>query len=213
MNSVFCSKCGTPRSPEIANMAVRPPCQKCGDTSLTSNNSLEDSVSASDSLTAELIPGNQARDWKQRWKLIQDELQAILSPHTETMSGESIHVALQRLLSFFIQTYHLKDALKDAAVGLGLKPKEDVEDAVTNDPRLALLADLANLDKHMKLNKPPRSGTVPIIGKISGKDCLTGVGWELSMEIQHSTSTFNGLRVAEDAVNAWHAQLKVWKLI
>lgn len=193
-------------------MAVRPPCPHCGETGLINGVAIVETASISDTLTAELIPGNQSRDWKQRWKLIQDDIQPILSPHTETMSGESIHAALQKLLSFFILTYHLKDALKDAAAGLDLTPK-DIEDLVTNDPRLALLADLANLDKHMKLTKPPRSGTVPIIGQVSGKDCLTGAGWKLSIQIQHGTSTFNGLRVAENAVNAWHTQLKAWKLI
>lgn len=212
MDSTCCSKCGASRLREVADMAVRPPCPHCGETGLIHRVGIVETASTSDSLTAELIPGNQVRDWKQRWKHIQDEIKTILSPHTETMSSESIHAAQQRLLSFFIQTYHLKDALKDAAVGLRLKPK-DVEDAVTNDPRLSLLADLANLDKHMNLTQPPRSGIVPIIGQVSGKDCLTGAGWELSMQIQHGTTTFNGLRVAEDAINAWHTKLKAWKLI
>ena len=212
MDSTCCSKCGASRPREVADMSVRPPCPHCGETGLIHGVAIVETTSISDSLTAELIPGNQTRDWKQRWKLIQDELQVILSPHMETMSSESIHAAQQRLLSFFIQTYHLKDALKDASVGLGLKPK-GVEDAVTNDPRLSLLADLANLDKHMSLTQPPRSGTVPIIGQVSGKDCLMGAGWKLSIQIQHGTSTFNGLRVAEDAVNAWRTQLKAWKLI
>lgn len=212
MSSSFCSKCGTPRASEIADMVIRPPCPNCGATSLTHNVRAESTIAVSSNLSAELIPGNQTRDWKQRWELIQSEIKVILSPRTEAMSGESIHAELQRLLSFFIQTYHLKDALKDAAAGLRLTPM-DVEDAVTNDPTLALLADLANLDKHMKLTRPPRSGTIPIVGQVSGKDCLLGAGWELSMQIQHGTSTFNGSRVAEDAVKAWYTQLKAWKLI
>jgi hypothetical protein len=176
--------------------------------------SIKESLSVSASLTVELIPGNQVRDWKQRWKLIQEELQVILSPHTETMSGESIHAALHSLQSFFIQTYHLKDALKDAAPGLGLKAS-DIETAINNDPRLAILADLANLDKHIKPDpkKAPRSTIAPTIGQISGIDCRSGTGWELSMQIRHGSHTLNGLTVAEDAVNAWRINLKAWKLI
>lgn len=73
--------------------------------------------------------------------------------------------------------------MKDAAPGLGLKPS-DVESAITKDARLALLADLANLDKHMKLTKAPRSGTVPSIEKISGVDDQASGGWKLSVHCQ-----------------------------
>lgn len=214
MTSTRCSKCGTSRAPEIANMAVRPPCPHCGETGLIHGVEIIESLTATASLTAELIPGNQIRDWKQRWRTTQEELQVILSPHSETMSSESIHAALQNLQSFFIQTYHLKDALKDAASGLGLKAS-DIETAINNDPRLAILADLANLDKHIKLDpkKPPRSTITPTIKQISGIDCQSGAGWELSVQIQHGATTLSGLKVAEDAVNAWRAQLIAWKLI
>jgi hypothetical protein len=117
---------------------------------LTIEDSITETLSVSDHVQAALVPGNQTRDWKQRWNLVQHELALILSPHTETISGGSIHVALQRFFSFLVSAYHLKDALKDASLGIGLSASA-VEDAVTNDVRLALLADLANLDKHMKL--------------------------------------------------------------
>lgn len=137
----------------------------------------------------------------------------ILRPHTDGLSIASIHGARQRLFLFFIATYHLKDALKDAAGRLGLIPS-DVEDTVTNDARLALLADLANLDKHMKLSRrPPRSGTVPVIGKISGSDDQEGGGWQISVPIKHGARILDGLAVAEDAVNAWREKLTAWRLI
>jgi len=177
---------------------------------LTTEESIVESVSASDSLQAELIPGNQARDWKQRWRLVEDELQDILHPHSETMSSVSIHAAQQRLLSFFILTYHLKDALKEAAPGLGFS-SSDVEDAITNDARLALLADLVNQDKHMRLSHP-RSGTVPVIDQVSGVD-RAGGGWQLSVRIKHGASMLDGLAVAEDTVKAWREKLTNWRLI
>lgn len=191
---------------------ARSPCPHCGGTSLTIEVSIAEALSLSDHVQAALVPGNQTRDWKQRWKLVQDELALIVRPHTETMSGESIHSALQRLFSFFISAYHLKDALKDAAPGIGLSGS-DVEIAVTNDARLALLADLANLDKHMKLNRAPRSGTVPVIGEISGSDDPKGGGWRLSLQISHGTRSLDGLSVAEAAVNAWREKLAAWQLI
>lgn len=162
--------------------------------------------------TAELVPGNQARDWTQRWRLIQDEIHVVLSPHTEIMSGESIHASLQSLFAFLILAYHLKDALKDAAPAHGLIPS-DIEAAISNDPRLALLADLANLDKHMKLTKAPRSGYVPVIEQISGADSSTGNGWHLVAKIRHGTSVLDGLSVAQDAVIAWREKLVAWGLV
>lgn len=210
MNAVNCSKCGTLRPPELAQETVRPPCPKCGGTSLISEVTMVETVSASSILLTELVPGNQARDWKQRWKQIEDELWHILQPHSETTSGESIHAAQQRLFSFFILTYHLKDALKEAAPGLRFSSSA-VEDAITKDARLALLADLANLDKHMKPSRSPRSGAAPVIDQVSGVD-RTGGGWQLSMRIKHGASMLDGLAVAEDAVKAWREKLTAWRL-
>ena len=47
-------------------------------------------------------------------------------------------------------------------------PKSDIEAAINRDPDLALLADLANLDKHVTLDNTPRSGDVLAIGPCSG---------------------------------------------
>jgi hypothetical protein len=179
---------------------------------LTIDVSIFGSIVFSSHIGSALTPGHQARDWKQRFQLVQDELQTIQCPHTGTMSSESIHRALQRLFAFFISAYHLKDALKDAASRTGVTPS-DVEEAVNLDPRLALLADLANLDKHMKLSRPPRSGTVPLIGPASGVDRTVGSGWQLSLQIMHGAQVLDGLAVAADAVNAWREKLNAWRLI
>lgn len=211
MDDVTCSKCGAHRPPELAEHPERPPCPHCGGTSLNISASIVESASISDHVEAELVPRDQTRDWKQRWKVVQDELGLLLRPHTEVMSGESIRVSLQRLLSFFTLAYHMKDALKDAATGIGLKPS-DVENAVTKDARLALLADLANLDKHMKLTRPPRSGTIPVIERVSGVDNSMGIGWRLLVQIRHRSSIVDGLAIAEDAVSAWQEQLTAWRL-
>jgi hypothetical protein len=174
--------------------------------------SIELTVSVSMQYLTELIPGNQARDWKQRWSQIQKNLHSVSSPRTEIMSAESIYGWAQQLFSFFIYTYHLKDALEDVAPSLGLNVS-DIEAAITNDPRLALLADLANLDKHVKLTKPPRSGYVPDIKQISGIDSAMGKGWLLSVKIKHGTVILDGLAVAKDAVAAWQEKLSAWGIL
>lgn len=212
MCEVVCSKCGASRPPELTATSERPPCPQCGGTALTFNVSIEESVFVTEHCSAELVPGNQSRDWKQRWKVLQEDLQFISSPRTEVMSGDSIHSSLQCLCSFFIHAYHLKDALKDAAPGLGLTASE-IEDAVTNDPRLALLADLANLDKHVNLTKQPRSGYAPVIQQISGVDSSTGNGWNLSAKIEHGATVLDGMAVAQDAAAAWREKLMVWGII
>ena len=211
MNAVACSKCHTVRPPEIALATERIPCPTCGGTSLTIGESISECASATSHVYAELIPGMQDRDWRLRWKLVECELQAIVSPHEEIMSRESIHAAQQRLLSFFILAYHLKDALKHEARVLGIV-RSDIEKAINDDTRLALLADLANLDKHSRLTEPPRSGSIPVIARVSGVDIPEG-GWKLSMQVEHGTKILDGLAIAEDVAVAWRERLTAWKLI
>lgn len=212
MSEVVCSSCGADRPPELATTSERPPCPHCGGTALTFNVAIEESVSVTAHCSSELVPGNQARDWKQRWKVLQEDLQVISSPCTEVMSSDSIHSAMQRLCSYFIHAYHLKDALKEAAPGLGLTAS-DIEDAITNDPRLALLADLTNLDKHTNLTKPPRSGSAPVIQQTSGVDNSMRSGWNLSAKIEHGTVVLDGMTVAQNATDAWREKLTAWGII
>ena len=172
---------------------------------------ISESATAKDTVLGELFPSAQVRDWKLRWKLIEGELPRILALHTEPTSADSIQVAQQRLHSFLIHAFHLKDALIDAASGLGIS-KSDVENAIKADARLALLADLANADKHLTLTNPLKSGILPVIGRVSGVDQAEG-GWKLSVPVAHGSRTLDGLGVAEDAVKAWRQQLTLWRLI
>lgn len=64
--------------------------------------SLNETLSISSYASAELIPGNQSRDWNQRWKLIQNEIPIILQPHTTPMSGDLIHTSLQLSTPSFV---------------------------------------------------------------------------------------------------------------
>ena len=212
MDTVTCSICGASRPPELSATLERPPCPQCGGTALMFGVSIEESISFSVQCLAELIPGNQARDWKQRWKQAQKDLQSVSSPSAETMSGESIHEWLQQLFSFFIHTYHLKDALKDAAPSLGLNAS-DIEAAITNDPTLALLADFANLDKHFKFTKLPRSGCVTVIEQIFGVYSASGNEWLLFVKFKDGTAIFDDLTFAKNDIDAWLDKLSSVRLL
>jgi hypothetical protein len=210
-NPVKCSGCGTPRSADLAQVIPRPLCPDCGATALTWNVVISDSVKVTDSLSATLTPADQGRDWQRRWEEVQRELGALDAPHSEPLSGESIHAAAHRLHSFFIQAYHLKDALKADTPSHGVAGKT-IEDAITAEPELALLADLANLDKHFKLTKPPRSGHPPVVGTLQGSSSEVD-GWRFVMPISHDGKTVDGLAAARAGVAAWRRRLTAWRLI
>jgi hypothetical protein len=106
--------------------------------------------------------------------------------------------------------YHLKDLLKDASGSTGIS-KRAVESAVTNDASLALLADLANLNKHGQLDRPPRSGAVPAITSVEG--VTVADGWQLRVTISHGGTTIDGVTLAGDATEAWRRELKAWGLL
>jgi hypothetical protein len=88
----------------------------------------------------------------------------------------------------------------------------DVESAITTDPTLALLADLANLDKHFVLTHPPRSGDVPRVGVLRSTTLSRG-GWQLEMPIEHKGRTMNAVELAPKVVESWLRHLEEWGLI
>jgi hypothetical protein len=160
-----------------------------------------------------LKPGDQSRGWRRRWEEAERELEALLAPSTEPLSGDSIHAARRRLHSFYVQTYHIKDALiaEEASTGVS---RQLIEKAITDDPDLSLLADLANLDKHGKLTKPPRSGHVPIIRSVEGDvPDSTSEGWRLRLTVDHGGSSLDGLEMARKAMDAWRRTFASWGLV
>jgi len=170
-----------------------------------------DAVNFSGSLSMELSPAAQVRDWRQRWLEIQSHLRRLCAPHSETLSGESIQTANHELQSFFVQAYHLKDLLIEDANTTGIS-RATIESAIKQDAHLSLLADLANLDKHGKLSNPPRSGDVPVMMNVSGVS-NKAEGWHLSLKVQRKGATLDGLTVAAQAVAAWEMHLRQWGLI
>ena len=120
--------------------------------------------------------------------------------------------AERQLRSFYVLAFHLRDALIEEASTTGI-PEGVVKAAVRNDPALALLADLANLDKHGKLNDPPKSGHAPRLGEARGASSLEAPGWRLDLVIEHAGRQLDGVQVAADAVEAWRRVLAGWRLI
>ena len=208
--SVLCGGSGSPLD-QAANLPVeeRTPCPICGSMSRQIRVTCTENLKFTASVSAELTPGTQARDWRQRWIEIQEHLKRLLAPHSEPMSAASIQNANHDLQSFFVQAYHLKDSLILDAGTTGVL-ETTIEDAITADPHLALLADLANLDKHGKLTKPPRSGDIPTwdVSGVSDRDA----GWRLSLTIRHKGETHDGLNFAGKAVSAWERHLSQWGL-
>ncbi len=199
------------RQSELSSTSIRPPCERCGSNAIIINLAVEEMISISSQCIAELIPGKQNRDWKQRWELLKHDFEEIAAPRSNSMSRDAIHIAYQRLCSFYIYAYHLKDALKSASSEHGIS-KSVIESEITNDSRLAILADLANLDKHSQLTNKPRSGAIPNC-KISGIDNADGSGWLLSVKINHGVDLKDGIVVAKDALTAWHEKLNMWGLL
>jgi hypothetical protein len=213
MNPVSCGSCGAPRPAELATGSPRTECPKCGATAINIQVNLHETLTMTDTVSVVLQPADQGRGWHRRWEEVERDLIELQAPHTVGFSTQEIHAARHRLHSFYVQAYHLKDALKLEASSTGI-PVAAVEAAVTNDPSLALLADLANLDKHGNLTKAPRSGHVPVIKSVKGSSTGSCAGgWRLDMAIGHDTQTLDGLQVAQNAVDAWRRALSGWNLI
>lgn len=161
-----------------------------------------------------LRPGDQGQDWDRRWQDIEAEVANLFQPFTTPMTGPAIQAARQRLLDFYVTAYHLKDDLISSSAVTGV-PRKTIENAISNDPDLALLADLANLRKHRKLNRTPRSGHVPTELSRAGT-YLPGApspGWRLDLVIIHNGATLDGLDLAQRSVAAWRRALQGWNLI
>lgn len=187
-------------------------CDRCGTGAWTIVDVLTDSSATfSSEVLGTLTPGGDtARDWKQRWRSIQADLESLCRPSVETMSRDTIFAWRDRLCGWHVQAYHLKDALKGAASTLGIGPQA-IDTAINNDLRLALLADLANQEKHSQLNRP-RSGYAPRIGVPKGTD-IPPRGWILKIDVNHGSQTLDGLQIARDAAIAWREHLEAWRLI
>jgi hypothetical protein len=152
-DSVRCKGCGRFRPAQLAHAAERLGCPHCGATAVTIGVSLNLTIQPTMRIRSSLRPGDQRQDWERRWQDIQDDGRELLIPLTGTMSSSAIQIARRWIQSFYVNAYHLKDDLRVASPAIGVTAAT-IEAAVTNDPDLALLCDLANLVKHRRLTRP-----------------------------------------------------------
>jgi len=146
---VYCADCGVDRSGDMMlTNTERTPCSTCGTTTLQYRRQLTCVASVSASVSTALTPGKQIRDWRLRWEQIRQKAIRLSVVHTGPRSAAAIHAAAQEIIDFYVFAYHLKDRL----IAEKIQPKRTIESAITTNPTLALLADLANLDKHFVLN-------------------------------------------------------------
>jgi hypothetical protein len=210
-SAVSCPRCGARWPAEFAHTVPRPACPDCGATGvgIAYSLTLAEEIDIADELTASLRPTDQSRGWQRRWTELQRDLDRLHEPRTVQLSGEAIQGARQELQSFYIQAYHLKDALKLEEPSLA----SAVESAISSDPMLALLADLANVEKHFQLSNEPRSGDVPSI-EVQGTQAGSGKGaWRLEATILHHAKRLDGLEVARAAIESWRRHLTAWDLL
>jgi hypothetical protein len=209
INPVTCANCGAIRPTELLTGAPRTACPKCGAIAITIHANIHEFLSTRDRIEATLTAGASARDWRRRWEEIQHDLDKLRPERLTPLSSDGINQAAHDLQSFFMQAYHLKDALKIDARSFGIDPR-DVEAAVDSEPDLTLLADLANLDKHGRLDRPPRSGHIPAVVSVEGISDVQG--WRLRLNLEHAGKQLDGVEVATKAVDAWRRVLAGWRL-
>ena len=211
IDRVQCSGCGADRPTQLPT--GRSPCPNCGETALTISLSTLDAVAISDEgMVVELTPPFEERDWRHRWERLREHEGILSKPRTQPFTGPSIQAARHELHWFFIQAYHLKDALKNDAIALRLNPR-DVEEAINASPALALAADLANFDKHgvFKKGYKPRSGHTPRTVGVSGMS-ITGE-WRLNLTIQHGSRQVDGISLAAEIIKQWADVLSKFGLV
>lgn len=197
----------------MASTVPRPSCSVCGEQGIAIRLGIAEELDTADSISVAMRPGDQAQGWRRRWSDVKEQLPSLLAPREGELSGVAILAARAELLSVFVRSYHIKDALCAEASALGLT-REVIEEAITADPDLALLADLANLDKHLRLDRPPRSGNVPVIEDASGVQTGSGEGgWMLDLPIRHAGAVRDGLDVATVTTAAWAKLLEGWGLL
>jgi hypothetical protein len=208
-DTVACAnvKCARDRSADDR----REPCPDCGEARVTIHLRFHETLGPiADSLVTSFVPNEQDRDWGRRWRNLAARLVELEGMRTEDRGADAIHLAAQDLFDFFVNAYHLIDALiEDGAV-----KRTIAVGALKTNPTLQLLADIANTEKHRFLDvqtHPPKSGDAPVLTKVA--DTSAGEGWKLVAEFQHHGRLVDGVAFARTAFETWEMLLRDWGLI
>lgn len=197
-----CSGCGAERPRAITDMRPRPPCEVCGATAVLFKLVLADELRTTDQVSTALTPGGQELDWRGRWDALLEEYGRLGLPVSEPMTRVAVLSARRRLLLFYVEAFHIRDALRAEAAGLGLDAPV-LTQAIAADHRLALLEDLANLVKHAGEPRNPRSPAVPQFGKAVAVQDGSDPTWRLALPVEHQGRILDGYSFAGEAVAAW----------
>jgi hypothetical protein len=124
--------------------------------------------------------------------------------------SEPSETYLDDIYTFFMHCYHLKDWLKKDPAYIKHTDQE-IENYVSNTLPLAISADICNCSKHLLLDRPPRSGDKPRIGKktisvgvtdsLSGQEIPTTI--KIQVEVEHAGNKLDAFQLATDALKSW----------
>lgn len=125
---------------------------------------------------------------------------------------ETSETHLDDIYAFFQNCYHIKDWLKNDSAYTS-HSNQEIEDYVTNTIALSICADICNGSKHLQLQKPPRSGAVPELGKktitaafaetLSGEEFPTPI--KMNVEVKHAGNKLDAFQLATDALHSWES--------
>ena len=112
-------------------------------------------------------------------------------------------LCMDTIVSFFMHCYHLKDWLIND-VEFPHKTRNQIEDFVTNTESLAIAADICNCEKHLELDRDPRSGDTP---ELSGRIFNLNVGGNtpdtMQLQNEHGAQLRDAFEIATDAMEQW----------
>ena len=115
----------------------------------------------------------------------------------------------QLFSQFFIECYHLKDWIKEDNM-LPVSIRSCVEGFVNNSRPLSLAGDIANSEKHLVLNRPPkvskkvRIRSIPIIFGPIGTYPLGGIyKFNISVDTEIEREPIDALDLASQCMSEW----------
>lgn len=117
--------------------------------------------------------------------------------------------------AFFQNCHHLKDWLKNDS-SYTAHTGQEVEKYVSDTLSLSICADICNGSKHLSLNRRPRSGDEPKMGRkvisvdvtdsLCGEDVPTMI--KMQIEVEHAGSKLDAFQLATDALQSWESFLR-----
>lgn len=209
---IFCLDCDVRLLDDEQSLPEkRAACTVCGSTKRRMSDLITVTARASGEAFGSIIPAQQKRDWKLRWKQLNTEILIIASPVYGPLDSDRIKEEASRLHTFLVSMNSLRDSLIHEP-GQIVSTK-DINTRIKSDSRLSLATDVANLEKHVVLTKQIWSGVAPSFGVTRSIDVRGTKGWMASVEVHHNGKTYELLSIAQNGLQAWEEALKDWRLI